>query len=58
MSERNLHRTACYAVEEAPVVRHHDQSPRIGLQILFKPFDRLYIEMVGGLVEQHQVGSG
>ena len=45
-----------HVVEEIPVVGDGHDGPRILLQGPLQPGDRLGVEMVGGLVEQQQVG--
>ena len=44
-----------HLVEEAPVVRDDDAGD-VPLQQVFQRFDAVDVEMVGGLVEQQQVG--
>ena len=44
-------------VEEITVVRNQDERVGIGGEVLFQPIARLQVEMVGGLVQQEQVGS-
>ena len=43
-------------VEEVAVVGDDDDRARIVAERLFEPLDRLGVEMVGGLVQQQQVG--
>ena len=43
-------------VEEIAVVRDQDEGVGIVLQIVFQPVARFEIEVVGGLVEQQQIG--
>ena len=45
------------AVEEFPVVGNQQQGARVSLQPVFQPDHRIQVEMVGGLVEQQQVGT-
>ena len=43
-------------VEEVPVVGDRDDGPGVLLEEALEPLDRLGVEVVGGLVEQQQVG--
>jgi hypothetical protein len=47
-----------HRIQEATVMRDHDQGARIAAQPVLQPEDGLEIEMVGRLVQQQQVGSG
>ncbi len=44
-------------VEELAVVRDEDQRPAIGREPALEPDHRVEVEVVGGLVEQQQVGA-
>ena len=43
-------------VEEVPVVGDNEDGARIGLEVALEPVHALGIEVVGGLVEQQEVG--
>ena len=43
-------------VEEVAVVRDEDHGVRVRAQVLLEPVAGVEVEMVGGLVEQQQVG--
>ncbi len=43
-------------LHEVPVVGDRDDGARVLLQVLLKPQDALRVQVVGGLVEQQQVG--
>ena len=43
-------------VQKIAVVRHQDKSVGITFKVLFQPVARLEIEVVGGLIEQQQIG--
>jgi len=45
-----------HTVEELVIVRDHHQATRIFLQEAFEPADADDVEMVGGLIEQQNVG--
>ena len=45
-------------VQKAPVVRDDHHRSGKALQQLFQPFDRCYVEVIGRLVQQHQIGFG
>ena len=42
-------------VQELPVVRHHDRRPRVVLDVLLQPDDRLQVQVVRRLVQQQNV---
>ena len=44
-------------VEELAVVRHQQDAAGVTRQILFQPQDGFEVEVVGGFVEQQQVGA-
>ncbi len=46
-----------HPVEELTVVRDHDHGGRLPLQPRLQPHDGVEVEVVGGLVEQQQVGG-
>jgi outer membrane receptor protein involved in Fe transport len=46
------------AVEERAVVRDEEQRGVARVELVFEPFDRLGVEVVGGLVEHEEVGVG
>jgi hypothetical protein len=46
------------AVQEVAVVADQDQRPGIALEVALEPKRRLEVEVVGRLVEQHQVRLG
>ena len=48
--------TVGHGIEQGAVVAHHDQRPRVALQVGLQPRGRLEIEVVGRLVQQQQVG--
>ncbi len=52
------HRDARQIFQKPPVVTDQDQRAAQSRQFLFEPFDRRKIEMVGGLVEQENIGRG
>ena len=43
-------------VEKLAVVADHDHQPAVALEPVLQPDQRVQVEVVGGLVEQHQVG--
>ena len=43
-------------VQEAAVVGDHDGSARRGFEVVLQPFDVLDVQVVGGLIEQENVG--
>jgi hypothetical protein len=43
------------AIEEITIVANYYKGGLVSLQKLFQPLDRVYIEMVGGLVEQQNI---
>ncbi len=45
-------------LQQPDIVRDHDQAARVGRQIAAQPDDRVGVEVVGGLVQQHGVGTG
>ena len=47
---------AGHVVEEVAVVGHGDDRALVLLQVLLQPVDRLGVEVVGGLIEQEDVG--
>ena len=46
------------ALQQAPVVGHEDEGARVGEEVLLEPLDGVDVEVVGGLVEEEQVGGG
>ena len=44
-------------VEEVTIVGHRNDRARVGREVLFEPEHTLGVEVVGGLVEQEQVGG-
>ena len=47
------------ALQEIPVVGHHDQRPLPGAQIVFQPEHHVVVQVVGWLVQnQHVAGAG
>ena len=42
-------------IHEVAVVRHDDQTARVGLQVLFKHLQRQDVEVVGRLVEHQEI---
>ena len=51
-------RAAGQVRQEPPVVADHDQRGAAAGKLALEPFDRGEVEMIGGLVEQQDVGSG
>ena len=49
---------ACHVVEEVPIVGHCNDGAGVVLERALQPGDRLGVEMVGGLVEEEEVGLG
>ena len=47
---------ACDVVEEIPIVGHRDDRPLVGGEVMFEPFDRFGVEVIGGLVEKQNIG--
>ena len=47
-----------HVVQEVPVVGDRDDGARVLLQVLLQPLHALRVQVVGGLVEQQQVGLG
>jgi hypothetical protein len=45
-----------HVVEEVPVVGHGQDGTVVGRQVLLEPEHALRVEVVGGLVEQQEVG--
>ena len=45
-------------IEKITIVTDDDVSRLVALQELFEPFDRVYVEMVSGFVEQQNVRCG
>src|SRR5258706_8177079 len=43
-------------VEEIAIVRHRDDRPLIPLKMMLQPRDRFGVEVVGGLVQDEDVG--
>ena len=43
-------------VEQVPIVRHQDETPAEGQEALLEPRHRAQVEMVGGLVEDEELG--
>ena len=52
----DLDRLAYGDVKEIPVVRNEYKGMRIGGEVVLQPVPRFQIEMIGGFVEQQQVG--
>ena len=52
-----LERARAHVVEEGAVVRDHQHRARVIDEELLQPVDRPEIEVVGGLVQQQQLGS-
>ena len=48
---------ARHIVKKSAVVAYQDHSPCLCLHELLKPLYRLYVEMVGGLVKQEDIGT-
>ena len=48
---------ADHGVEEVPVVGDHQQGAAVALQPAFQPQHRIQVQVVGGLVQQQQVGA-
>ena len=44
-------------VEEVAVVGHRDNSALVGGQVLLEPQDGFGVQVVGGLIEEKQVGG-
>ena len=44
-------------IEEVTIVGHGNDRTRVGRKVLFEPEHTLGVEVVGGLVEQEQVGG-
>ena len=42
-------------VQELPVVRHHDGRPRVALDVVLQPDDRLQVQVVRRLVQQQDI---
>ena len=51
-----LQNPASHVVHEVPVVGHRDDRTRVGREVLLEPQHRLGVQVVGGLIEQEQVG--
>ena len=49
---------AGHVVEEVAVVGHGDDRAGVLLQVPLQPGHRLGVEVVGGLVQQQQIGRG
>ena len=45
----------CRAVQEKAVMGYHNDSSRITAQIIFQPFNGLYIQMVGRFIQQQEI---
>ena len=45
-------------VHKASVVAHYDQAPFVGLEEPLQNPDGVYIQVVGGLVKNQEVGVG
>ena len=56
--QHDFHGAVGHVVEEFPVVRNEQNRTAIPLQIVFQPLYRLYVKMVGGLIEKKQVRPG
>ncbi len=54
----DLHDPVHQIVEEVAVVRHQEERPGEAVQLLLQPVHRVGVEVVGGLVEEQQVGAG
>src|SRR4051794_16153045 len=44
------------AIEKVAVVRHDEAGARIRAQEILQPLDRLGIEVIGGLIENEEIG--
>ena len=47
-----------HLVEEVAVVGYHQQGDVSGLEVVFEPLNHFHIQVVGGLVQNQQVGIG
>jgi DNA-directed RNA polymerase subunit beta len=45
-------------VQQVPVVRDHEQRPRVDVQGLFQALARVDVQVVGRLVQHQEVGAG
>ena len=45
----------CQAAQKGPVMGHEQQGTRIAEEKLFHPVDGIYIQVVGGLIQQQQI---
>ena len=52
----NLDSSPCNVVQEGAVMRHQHHCPRIASQEILQPLYRLYIQVVGRLVQQQEIG--
>ena len=56
-SDHDLDSPVRHIVKELPVMRNQHKRSLIIFQVTFKPFDRLYVKVVGRLVKKKHVRS-
>ena len=54
---RDFHRAACHPIEKIVIMRNQDDPAFVIVEIVFEPVARFDIQMVGRLVEHHEVGA-
>ena len=53
----DVHDVAGYRVQKVTIVGDQEQCSGVALEPLFKPDDRVQIQVIGGFVQQQQVGA-
>ena len=51
-----LHRFRAHVFQKVPVVADHDAGERCGIEQAFQPLDAAQIQMIGGLIQQQNIG--
>ena len=55
MAEHYLHSPVGHTVEELTVVGNEEQGSLAVPEIILEPFDRFYVKVVGGLIEEKHI---
>ena len=58
MPEHDLDSAVRHIVQEFPVVRNQQERSLPVPEIILKPLDRLYVQMIGRLIQHQEIGLG